>query len=380
MAQSISTIAEAECETQATPLEDEVTDPILDAPLAGSQSSALVPELSPIAPSTAPAIADVAVPRMAPGIGGFNIDQPEPRADLVERDVAIGDMPGRLLLKPEPARQWTIQPRRKAMVEIGAPLLVLNLMAIICIAGLTLLAFREEAGVPVRIPPHESLSGGRTPAHPVLVATESPKGIANEPLPIGISLKDGSGGETVTIAGLAKGTDLSLGSSQGQAGWLLSARDLEKTFVGPPKDFVGVMDAKVKLSSADGQLLDSRVVRLEWTEKKDADSLTALSGPEPTVPSLHSEQIAALIKLAEDLLRDGDFATARILLKRAAIADNAQAALELGLTFDQTFLSASGSLGGLPDAAQARAWYQRAIKLGSTEASRHLQQLANAPK
>jgi hypothetical protein len=379
MAQSISTIAEAECETQATPLEDEVTDPILDAPLAGSQSSALVPELSPIAPSTAPAIADVAVPRMAPGIGGFNIDQPEPRADLVERDVAIGDMPGRLLLKPEPARQWTIQPRRKAMVEIGAPLLVLNLMAI-CIAGLTLLAFREEAGVPVRIPPHESLSGGRTPAHPVLVATESPKGIANEPLPIGISLKDGSGGETVTIAGLAKGTDLSLGSSQGQAGWLLSARDLEKTFVGPPKDFVGVMDAKVKLSSADGQLLDSRVVRLEWTEKKDADSLTALSAPEPTVPSLHSEQIAALIKLAEDLLRDGDFATARILLKRAAIAGNAQAALELGLTFDQTFLSASGSLGGLPDAAQARAWYQRAIKLGSTEASRHLQQLANAPK
>jgi hypothetical protein len=365
MAQSISTIAEAECETQATPLEDEVTDPILDAPLAGSQSSALVPELSPIAPSTAPAIADVAVPRMAPGIGGFNIDQPEPRADLVERDVAIGDMPGRT--------------RRKAMVEIGAPLLVLNLMAIICIAGLTLLAFREEAGVPVRIPPHESLSGGRTPAHPVLVATESPKGIANEPLPIGISLKDGSGGETVTIAGLAKGTDLSLGSSQGQAGWLLSARDLEKTFVGPPKDFVGVMDAKVKLSSADGQLLDSRVLRLEWTEKKEADSLTALSAPEPTVPSFTSEQIAALIKLAEDLLRDGDFATARILLKRAAIAGNAQAALELGLTFDQTFLSASGSLGGLPDAAQARAWYQRAIKLGSTEASRHLQQLANAP-
>jgi TPR repeat protein len=185
----------------------------------------------------------------------------------------------------------------------------------------------------------------------------------------------------VTIAGLAKGTDLSLGSSQGQAGWLLSARDLEKTFVGPPKDFVGVMDAKVKLSSADGQLLDSRVLRLEWTEKKEADSLTVLAAPEPTpvVPSLTSEQIAALIKLAEDLLRDGDFATARILLKRAAIAGNAQAALELGLTFDQTFLSASGSLGGLPDAAQARAWYQRAIKLGSTEASRHLQQLANAP-
>jgi hypothetical protein len=368
----------------------EFTDPILHAPLAGSQSSALVPELSPIAPSAAPAVADVAVLRMPSGIGGFNIDPPAPRASPVGRDIAISDMRARLLLKPEPVQQWPIQ-RPKAIAGIDELSLVFNLMAIIAIVGLALLAFRGDgADKQVRDPPravipmHEGgLSGAATSAHPALVVTESQKGFANEPIPLGIWLKNGSGGETVTIDGLAKGTDLSLGTWQGQAGWLLPARDLDKTFVGPPRDFVGVMDAAVKLSSASGQLLESQIIRLEWIEKREQglqreESLSpalapAELDPTPVVPPLNSEQIATLIKLGEDLLEHGDIATARLVLKRAAIAGNAQAALELGLTFDQTFLSVSGRLGVLPDAAQARVWYERAIKLGSTEALGRLQ-------
>jgi hypothetical protein len=408
---------------------DAFTDPILDTPRAGPQSSPLVPELPANTLPTAPAVADVAMPRMAPGVGGFNIDPPAPRADPVEREVAIKSMQDRTCgfpasgsptgfvlrhtkqitdrkrhlrgvsssfasLKPELDRQ-PLEPRRNVVAGIDDASLVFNLLvAVIAIVGLVLLGFHDQAGKQVPTPPsavmplHQGLSGVAASAHPALVVTQSQKGFANEPLPLGVFLNDGSGAETVAIAGLAKGSELSLGTSQGAAGWLLSARDLDKAFVGPPKNFVGVMDAKVELSSASGQLLESQVIQLEWIEKteaglkREAGLLPALAPADPTVvvPPLNSEQIAALIKLADDFLGQGDIATARLVLKCAAIAGNAQAALELGLTFDQSFLARSGTLGVSPDTAQARAWYERALKLGSTEASRHLRQLANTPK
>jgi hypothetical protein len=358
----------------------------VDASTERLQPRALVPELP--ASLTAPAIADIAMPRMAPGIGGFNIHPPAPKASPVQRDVAVDDIRARRLLNSELVASPPIQPRM-GIAGLDESSLVFNLLTVIALVGLTLLALRGDPGKqvhdqsPAAIPMHEGLPGAATSAHPALVVTQSQKGFANEPLPLGVWVKDGSGGETVTIAGLAKGTDLSLGTPQGAAGWLLSARDLDKTFVGPPKNFVGVMDAKVELSSARGQLLDSQVIRLEWIEKTEEGLLPALAPADPTavVPPLNSEQIAALIKLAEDLLGHSDIATARLLLERAAIAGNAQAALELGLTFDQSFLALSGTLRvSPPDTAQARAWYERALKLGSTEASRHLQQLANTPK
>jgi TPR repeat protein len=63
------------------------------------------------------------------------------------------------------------------------------------------------------------------------------------------------------------------------------------------------------------------------------------------------------------------------LLRQAAGTGNAQAALELGMTFDPVYSETWGAVGFAPDVAQAREWYKRAIKLGSTEASRYLEQL-----
>jgi hypothetical protein len=97
---------------------------------------------------------------------------------------------------------------------------------------------------------------------------ESQKGFTNEPLPLGVSVKNPSGEEYVTVIGLADGTQLSLGTPIGRAGWVVSGRDLDKTFIGPRHQFVGVMDATVTLHSVKGQLLDSQVVRFEWTERR----------------------------------------------------------------------------------------------------------------
>ena len=184
------------------------------------------------------------------------------------------------------------------------------------------------------------------------------------------------------MAGLAEGIELSLGTSQGSTGWLVSARDLDKTFIGTRQDFVGVMDATVTLRSPLGERLDRQVIRFEWVQKRQERSMRTLAPPAPTpgLPPLDPQQIAGLVKLGRDLLKHGDVESARFLLKRAAIAGNAQAALELGLTFDGTVLAQSGVLGIGSDVGEARKWYERAIKLGSTEASRHLERLASMPK
>ena len=295
-----------------------------------------------------------------------------------------------LLFKPEPNRAWSIQLRRK----VDDLSFVLNLLATVTLIGLPLLAPRDNAGTHVReqpgdmMPVRDGSSVART--SPALVVTASQKSYVNEPLPLGIWLNNASGKETVTIAGLAEGTELSLGTSRGLAGWVLSGGDLDKTFVAPPRDFVGVMNPTVKLSSAGGELLESQAVEFEWIAKTE-DVLRPLvepakpaavvpSPPAPVVPSLNSDQIAALVKVADDLLHNGDVAAARTVLKRAAAAGNARAALELAMTFDQAFLTKWGVVGFGPDLAQAREWYERAIKLGSTEASRHLERLANMPK
>jgi TPR repeat protein len=90
---------------------------------------------------------------------------------------------------------------------------------------------------------------------------------------------------------------------------------------------------------------------------------------------LDSDEIAMLLKRGKDALSTGDFASARLLLRRGAEAGSAEAALALGATFDPLVLRRLGAIGAAPDAAQARQWYQKAVALGSTTASQPLAKL-----
>jgi hypothetical protein len=216
---------------------------------------------------------------------------------------------------------------------------------------------------------------------------------ANEPIPLGVALNGGSGTEMLTLVGLASGTQLSAGAPRGPTGWQLSAREIAKAFAYAPRDFVGVMDAAIDLRSPSDRLVDSQVVRLEWIQKKDgrwppqaepsnpetAKPETAKpepAKPPPVVQQLDSEEIVTLIKRGEDFLKHGDVASARLFLRRAASAGSAQAALALGVTFDPAYLSEQGVLGFAPDPAEARAWYEKAAQLGSSDASRRIERLA----
>jgi hypothetical protein len=87
---------------------------------------------------------------------------------------------------------------------------------------------------------------------------------------------------------------------------------------------------------------------------------------------LDDNEIAMLVRRGKDFLKDGDLASARLLLQRAATAGNAEAAFILGTTFDPLFMRRMGVIGAAPDIARAREWYKRAAELGSTEASQQL--------
>lgn len=93
-----------------------------------------------------------------------------------------------------------------------------------------------------------------------------------------------------------------------------------------------------------------------------------------------SEEISILIKRGQDFLKNGDFSSARLLLKRAAEAGSADAALSLGETFDPLFIQRLGAIGIQADANSAHKWYKQAAQLGSDAALQRLAKRAQAPQ
>jgi len=91
---------------------------------------------------------------------------------------------------------------------------------------------------------------------------------------------------------------------------------------------------------------------------------------EPRV--LDPEEIARLTRRGEEFLAQGDIAAARLILTRAAEAQDGRAALALAASYDPAVLKELGVLGFRPDVARARTWYEKAAQYGSAEASRRL--------
>jgi TPR repeat protein len=57
--------------------------------------------------------------------------------------------------------------------------------------------------------------------------------------------------------------------------------------------------------------------------------------------------------------------------------DNAAAAVALGATYDPIVLARMHAVGINADMSNARFWYQKAVSLGSSDAKRRLELLAN---
>jgi Tfp pilus assembly protein PilF len=102
--------------------------------------------------------------------------------------------------------------------------------------------------------------------------------------------------------------------------------------------------------------------------------------PTPAVASPDQDEVAALLARARTYLAAGDVAAARLVLRRAAERDDAQAALALGGTFDPIVLKRLGIVNFHADPTQAQEWYRKAAALGSPDASLRLEQLVQTDR
>jgi TPR repeat protein len=97
----------------------------------------------------------------------------------------------------------------------------------------------------------------------------------------------------------------------------------------------------------------------------------------PPARKLAADELATLMNRARALLAAGDIPPARLLLERAADAQEASAALLLGQTYDPAVLGTPDMRSITPDPATARGWYQKAARFGSLEAQQRLAQMQN---
>jgi len=251
------------------------------------------------------------------------------------------------------------------------------------------------------------------PAPTLIVRNNS--GYINEPLELGVSVDAPASGMTVMIKSMPAGVRLTAGRRVGADEWRVPAQDISHTAIIPPPDFVGEMNLSAELYTADGATLVTTFVRLTWASVQSdsaavvvatrtaaappaavapappqpqamappSQAATAVDTPQARaepVQELSPNEVAALVRRAQELLASGDLPAARMLLRRAADAQNARAALLLAKTFDPTTLRQLSTADPRPDLAQARNWYQRAKEWGAPEAQRQLDALASFPR
>ena len=257
------------------------------------------------------------------------------------------------------------------------------------------------------------LASAPRPAPTLIVRNNS--GYIDEPLQLGVSVDAAAPGMSVMIKSMPAGARLTAGRRVGADEWRVPAQDISHTAIIPPTDFVGEMNLSAELYTADGATLVTTFVRLTWASVQ-SDSAAAVvatrtmaappaavapAPPQPQamaplsqpaaaadtpqaraepVQELSPNEVAALVRRAQELLASGDLPAARMLLRRAADAQNARAALLLAKTFDPITLRHLSTADPGPDLAQARNWYQRAKEWGAPEAQRQLDALASFPR
>jgi TPR repeat protein len=97
----------------------------------------------------------------------------------------------------------------------------------------------------------------------------------------------------------------------------------------------------------------------------------------PPARKIDADELATLLKRAKSFIAIGDIAAARLLLERAADAQDASAALLLAQTYDPAVLGTPDARSITPDPAAARSWYQKAARFGSLDAQQRLAQMQN---
>ena len=310
--------------------------------------------------------------------------------------------------------------RRFAVVVTGAAVVAL----VFVLAYPTSQGPVEDSGASA-LPTWERLKSSLFPASvrkpaPTLIVHDN-NGYINEPLELGVSVDAPAPGMTVMIKWMPAGARLTAGRRTSENEWRVPAQVVTDAAIIPPTDFVGEMNLSAELRGTDGAALVTTFFRLTWTSAQPGSAAVpaastaapppappavppapvaaapqqpqAIASPPPAAPAVATPQapaepvrelspneIAALVRRAQELLASGDLQGARLLLTRAADAHDARAALLLAKTFDPTASRQFSAADVGPDPVQARNWYERAKEWGSPEAQRQLDALASFPR
>jgi hypothetical protein len=259
------------------------------------------------------------------------------------------------------------------------------------------------------------------------LVVQTARGPAGEPAPLGLTVRGPANGAVVHIKGLMPGMELSTGIAVGSDAWQIFATDLGDAWIAPPEGFVGSADLVAELRLSDDKIVDRQEIKIEWgppisrepalgqfereeivagptiareptQPQSDQEEAGPRISPEPTlrqydreepappismVPAtrqLDPEEIAVLLKRGKDLIAAGDLAAARLVLKRAADANDVEATLALAATYDPYVLRELKVYSFAADTGMARAWYEKAKQLGSALALRRLEMLATGAR
>ena len=181
---------------------------------------------------------------------------------------------------------------------------------------------------------------------------EDQRAIANEPMPLEVSVDNAVHNASLRLAGLAAGTHLSAGSQVSDLSWQLPLDHLKNVYLYAPTDFVGVMNSALDLVGPDKRLIDRREVRFEWLAKKESrpepSSSVWPANPAP-VRLLNGDLASTLMRRGQDFLGTGDIAAARILFQRLAEAGVADGAFAMAQTYDPRYLTEHKVIGVVGD-------------------------------
>jgi hypothetical protein len=305
---------------------------------------------------------------------GANTDWPLHRRDDFHAATSY-----RSRLDPEIVPEPPADPRRSALI----PVLLAIAFAAVVAYGVTAISWPQSVTQQANPATDRvaTVAPEPAPSPQSRLVVEDQQAFANEPLALGVSVNNAITDETLRLAGLAEGTRLSAGERADDFSWRLRLHELQGLYLYAPTNFVGVMHTGIDLIAPDHRVLDRRGVRLEWLVKKknptqvgkqaDTDKSGAIG-----YQTMSQEEAATLMKRAEDFLNSGDITAARILFMRLADAGIADGAFAAANSYDPRYLAQNHVVGMQGDEAKARALYQRAMQLGSTEAGRALAQMS----
>ncbi len=211
-----------------------------------------------------------------------------------------------------------------------------------------------------------------------LINASAVSGLANQPIPLDLSVADSESDRFIRITGLPDGVKLSAGIDTGNGSWLLSASRSGDLTLSAPTEFADsfVLDAQLLGEDARTALSEPVSFRVEISGAQVAEAAetrTAAIGPETspqqTTPS------ASPVQRAQSLLRAGDVQAAREILRAETQVGSAQAALALGASYDPRTFTGLSSPNANPDATEAFRWYQRAVELGNPNGNSQINEL-----